>query len=225
MGLGVVDPENHGERPFAGPRRGLDGGKPRLPPFLGKIEPRDRPAPTVTPVVGHQAGPQDPVGDLLEPRIERGAHREAALVEPVFAVEPNQLPAHLLGEIVGLGYLGAVTPAHLERLGAGQFRRFGRDAVILQHPSDHPVAPGDRRLALSHGVVGVGALGQCRQVRGFGKGEFVERFVEIVERRGGHAVRAKTQINLIQIELENALLVEGAFHARGQDRLANLAAQ
>ena len=54
-----------------------------------------------------QAVLQRLAGDQLQLRVERGAHREPALVERVLAVAGDDLAAHLLGEIFAGEQVGA----------------------------------------------------------------------------------------------------------------------
>ena len=88
------------------------------------------------------------------------------------------------------------------------------------------VVAADVGLALvADDVVAVGRLGQGREIGDLRQAELVERTVEIVERRLGDAVVARAEIDLVEIELEDALLGVGLLDAKGQDGLADLAGE
>jgi hypothetical protein len=151
------------------------------------------------------------------------AHRKPALVELLLAIELDQLAAHLLGEVVRLGDQGPAVLDDAQRLGPGLLGLILVDQPVVEHTADHPVAPGHRRFGPVDRVVVVRRLRQRRQIGGLGQGQLVERLVEVVERRGGDPVGAEAEIDLAQVELEDALLGEGPLDAEGQDRLADLA--
>ena len=68
-----------------------------------------------------------------------------------------------------------------------------------------------------------GAFGRRAEERGFGDGQLVERLVEIIERRRGDAVGAAAEIDLVEIELENAVLRENLLDPQREQRLLDLA--
>ena len=175
------------------------------------------------PVVFDQPVMQHLVGDGLQLRIEGGAHRQPALVERILAEAGDQLAAHLLGEIIGAHGLGRPARSELQRLGRRGCGFRGGDVAILLHPADHPVAPRQRRFGMLVDGVVVGRLGQRGEIGAFADGQIVQRLVEIIERRGGHAVIAGAEIDLVQIELEDAVLAEGLLDAQRQHDLAHLA--
>ena len=51
----------------------------------------------------------------------------------------------------------------------------------------------------------------------------MDGLAEIVQGRSGHAVIAETEIDIVEVELENAILRKGEFDPQRQKRLANLA--
>ena len=200
------------------------------PPVAGDIEPRalgqprDRPAPAVAAVVSLEPFPQQPVGDRLEGGIEGGAHRQPALVQIFLAEPPHQLAAHLLGEIFGGDVFGGRATADLNLRLFGRRRLRPVDIAFGQQPPDHPIAPGLGGLRLLDRVVVVGRLRQGGQERRLGDGQVVHGFVEIVERRRGHAIRPEAEVNLVHVEFQDSVLGKGAFDAEGQDRLLDLSA-
>ena len=74
----------------------------RHAPFApGEIELLLRAAPAARLVVADEAVDERLAGHRLHLRIERGADRQAALVELLLAVALGDLAAHLLGEVAG----------------------------------------------------------------------------------------------------------------------------
>ena len=218
-----IETEHHRERPGGAPLGRLDRGQERAPVAGFEVPFGHRAAPAVAPVVGDQALAQDPLGDALEPGIERGAHRQAALVEAGLAIDLGQLAPDLLDEIIGPHDLGRVHPVHAQRLGPSLLGLGEADAPVLEHAPDHPVAPGQRGLGAPDRMIVVRRLGQRRHVGRLGDAQLVERLVEIIERGGRHAIGAEAQVNLVQVEIQDPVLVEGALDAEGEDGFLDLA--
>ena len=175
------------------------------------------------PIVGDQPVPQRPVGLDLQTRIERRPHRQPAAVELGFAEPVGELAADLLDEIFGLGDQHLVGGPHFHRTGPGQRRLGPADAAVLQHPADHVVPPRPRGLGPALRVVVVGRFGKSGQKGRLGQRELVEGFVEIVYRRRRDAVGAETEIDLVEIEFEDALLGQRPFDPEGENDLSDLA--
>ena len=180
-------------------------------------------APAVAAVIGDQALAQGVVGHGLDGRIERRADGQAAFVEALLAVGRHQVAAHFLGEEIGLRHLGGAAATILQLLGLGRLRLGGGDVAVLDHAMEHVVAPGVGVLLVAHDVVAVRRLGQRREIGDLRQRQLVERPVEVVEGGLGHAVVARAEIDLVQIELEDALLGVGLLDAEGEDGLADLA--
>src|SRR6185436_2625424 len=108
-----------------------------------------RPTPAVTMIVGDEALDQSLSADLLETRIERRAHGEAAAIELVLAEEFRR------GEPrAGLAHL------HAERLDLGGLALFLGDEAVLDHAIDDPVAAGDGALRKAEWIVVAWRLGE-----------------------------------------------------------------
>ena len=175
-------------------------------------------------IVGDEAVDQSLAADLLETRIERRAHGEAAAIELVLAEEIDDVAAHFLGEEFRRGEPRAgLAHLHAERLGLGGLALFLGDEAVLDHAIDHPVAAGDGALRKAERIVVARRLGQRREIGAIGDRQLVQRLVPIGLRRCGHAIGAAAEINLVQIKLEDLLLGEGALDADGEDRLFQLA--
>ena len=72
-------------------------------------------------------------------------------------------------------------------------------------------------------LVVVRTLRQSREIGGLGQGQFVDRLVEIIERRGRDPVIAQPEIDLVQVELQDLLLGVGRLDPEGEQRLLDLA--
>ena len=156
--------------------------------------------------------------------IERGAHGEPALVELLLPVILEDVAPHLLGEIFGRESVGSGRPhGDAERLLLGFVAGFGGDVAVLDHAVDHVVAARDRLVAAAERIVIVRTLGQRGEVGGLGDRQLVDRLVEIEQRRGGDAVGAEAEIDLVEIEFENLVLRIGPLDAQREQRFLDLA--
>ncbi len=72
-------------------------------------------------------------------------------------------------------------------------------------------------------MIVVGSLRQRRQIGDLGDRELVNGLAEIVQRSRRDAVIAEAEIDLVEVELEDAVLRERRLDAQRQQRLANLA--
>ena len=72
-------------------------------------------------------------------------------------------------------------------------------------------------------MVVVGRLRQRREVGRLLDGEILQLLVEIAHARGRAAIGAHAEVDLVEIELENAVLRVGALDADGEDRFLDLA--
>ena len=73
-----------------------------------------------------------------------------------------------------------------------------------------------------HRMVIVRRLRQSGEIGGFGDREFVQALVEVIQRRGGDAVGAQPEIDLVEIKLEDAVLADGALDAQRQNGFLRL---
>ena len=182
-------------------------------------------APAVAAVVVLQPLHQRLARRGLQPRVERRAHVVAALGQ-LGPKRQQRALAHLFDEIVGV-VIARAGRRHLDhqvflhrRLGLG-----AGDPAHLRHLAQHPVAPAHGRDLVVHGVVVVRSLGQGRQIGALRQIELGERLAEIVVGGGADAIGAVAQPDLVQIELEDALLGQGLLDALGEDGFLELAAK
>ena len=217
--------EQHGEAPGLNVAQGRDGGERRAP-VSRQVDVADGAAEPVGLVVVHQPVDQRLAGHDLHLRVERRANRQAALVELLLAVALGELATHLLGEIAGRVAVGREhARVDAEGLGLGLVGIGLGDVAVLRHALQNVVATIDSRVPMQEGLVIVGTLRQARQVGDLGDRQFVDRLVEVVERRGRHAVVAEPEIDLVEIELEDLLLGVGLLDPQRQQGFADLAAE
>lgn len=137
-----------------------------------------------------------------------GANRKAAFVELLLAVALENFATHFLGEVFGIEL---VRPLRAHRDVQGLLLRLVRlfllDRAGDDHLVDHPVRQArDRSGLLAERMIVVRALRERREISDLLNGELMNRLVEIKERRGGDAVGAETEINVVQIKFENFFL-------------------
>ncbi len=176
------------------------------------------------PVVGHQAAAQHLVGRGLQRRVQAGADHQAALGRGLRAEAVDHLAAHLLAEPVRPG--DHVRPVELpgdDRPGLGGGGLLGGDRLVVHHAVQHPVPPVARGLGEAERVVVVRRLGQRGQEGGLRQGDLVQRLVEVGLRRRGHAVGLHAEVDLVQVQLEDAVLGQRLLHPDGEHGLLDLA--
>ena len=205
-------------------RRPNDRREPCAPVGEASVQVRHRPAPAAFgAVVVHQPVAQRLFRRGLQRRIEAGPHHQALGVG-VLAELGRQFAAHLLGEPVRAGNRRRAAEFRWHdrlRLRAGDLGR--GDLVILGKAVQHIVAPRPGDVGEFEGIEVVRRLGQGRQERRLGDGELIERLVEIGLRRGGDAIGTLPEIDLVQVQLEDALLAQRLLDADRQDRFLHLA--
>src|SRR5262249_14205082 len=97
------------------------------------------------------------------------------------------------------------------------------DVVVLEHALDDVVAPRLRRLGEALRAIVVGRLGKAGEKGGLADGEVVERLAEILQRWRGGARKHAPAVDLVEIELEDAVLGESLLDLHGEQRLLHLA--
>ncbi len=99
------------------------------------------------------------------------------------------------------------------------------DPAVFEQAIDHVIAALDRPIAVTHRMQQCRRLRQRRQIGRFRDREFVHRLVEIDQRRGGNTVGAEAEIDLIEIEFEDAVLRVGALDSHRQQGFLDLAGE
>ena len=113
----------------------------------------------------------------------------------------------------------------VQLLGLGRLLLLGGDVAVVAHAAQHIVAPRVGFLLDAADAVAVRRLGQRREIGDLRQRQLPERGVEIVERRRRHAVVARAEIDLVEVELEDAFLGVGLLDAEGEDGFADLAGE
>lgn len=151
-------------------------------------------------------------------------HLKTTLHGAIGTITINQLPAHLAAEPLRIGQRAeAHRVMRDERLFLPGLSGLPRDGVDFGHTIQHPVASFDSALRMAIGVVIGGRFRQRPQKRSFGIGQLVERLVEIGLRCGSHTIGAVTEIDTIEVYLENLVLAERLLNPQGEQGLFLLA--
>ncbi len=215
--------QHHREPPGRDVGERLDLGELGAP-FARQVELLDRAAIALLLVEVHEAVDQRLARQHLHLRIERGAHRETALVELLLGVVVVDVAADLFGEIFGREDMRAGRARRdAQRLLLRLARLFGGDEAVFRHAVDDVVAPLGRAVALAERMIVVRRLRQRGEVGHLRNRQLVHRLVEVEQRRGGDPIGAHAEIDLVEIELEDLLLREGALDLHRQQRLLDLA--
>jgi hypothetical protein len=221
-GLGVRGLQHHGEAPGLHVAERRHVGQGQAPLAADEVDLGLRAAEAAGLVEAHEPVRQRLARHGLELRVEGGAHRQAALVKLLLAVAVGDLAADLLGEEAGgdgvrRDHAGVDVQRQLLRL----VRLRPRRVAVGHHQVDDVVAPAEGILGAAEGVVVVRSLGERREVGGLLQVELVDGLAVEVERRGGDAVIAEAEIDLVQVELEDAVLGEGRLDPERDQGLAD----
>ena len=225
LGRVGLDLAHQRQLPGGGTARHRHGGQGLLPALgLGiDLQMRHRPAPAMAPVIGDQPVAQRLVGIALQDRIQAGADRQAGFIDLVLAEALDQLTPDLFGEIGRGEHLSLVALLQHDRLGFGRARLGLGDGADLGHAVDDIVAPAFGRVVMARRVVVGRPLDRAGQECRLRHAQLVDRLVEIDQRTGGDAIGAAAEIDLVQIELEDAFLRQRLLHTDGEDRFLDLA--
>ena len=97
------------------------------------------------------------------------------------------------------------------------------DVVELEHAADDVIAALEGAWRICQRVEFRRGLGQTGDHRGLRQVEFGHRLAVVHARRRPDPVRAVTQVDLVEIELEDLFLGEFSFYSKGKEYLAELA--
>ena len=221
----VAGLQHHGHPPRRDVRQRFDVGELDAP-VAGDVELADGAAPALRLVELDEAGGHGLARHHLQLRIERGAHRQAAFIELLLAVALEDVAADFLGEILaGEDVRGVAAAGDGQRILAGLVGVGLLDPAVFQQAVDHVVAALDGAVAVADRMQRRRRLRQRRQIGGFRDRQFVHRFVEIDQRRGGDAVGAEAEIDFVEIEFEDLVLRIGALDPHRQQGFLDLAGE
>ena len=192
--------------------------------IAGRINRREGAAITVAAVIGFQPALQRILGRKLHLGVHRGADGKAAALQRLLTIFVDELTAKLLDEI-GRGriFRPAKPVDHLQRLGFCLLGVLFCDVAVFEHPVQHIVPACQQALRTPVRVHGRGGLGQGSEDSRLREVQFRERLIEIDERGRADAIGADTEIDLIQVDLENLVLGERILHAPRDDGFFHLA--
>ena len=221
----VAGLQHHRHPPGRDIAQRLDVGQLHAP-IAGNVELAWRTPPALRLIVIDHAGRHGLARHHLHLRVERRPDREAAFIELLFAVAFEDVAADFLGEIFAGEDVRAGTAAGDEELILARLVGIGLlDPAVFDETIDHVVAAFDRAVAVAHRMQRRRRFGQRRQIRGFRDREFVDRLVEIDQRRRRDAVGAEAEIDFIEIEFEDTVLRIGALDAHRQQGFLDLAGE
>ena len=142
----------------------------------------------------------------------------------------------VLGTEVGVGdravVLDLLAGQHIgERVGHGRVVLLLGDVALGQHGVEHRGPPPDRRLEVGPGQgVGLGPLGvgqlrgpdQRGQVRGLGQRQVADVLAEVGLRRGLHPVGAASEVDRVEVAVQDLGLGQLPLELHREDRLLDL---
>ena len=173
-------------------------------------------------LVVEQGLAQGGVGGLLTAGLHGGVDAVAGGVG-LLPVLLEHRRAHHLGDVMRLDL-------HLRRVLSRQQRLGQRlpvgglgDEAQLAHAPQHIVAAVLGGGRVDQRVVARGRLGQAGEHRGFRQRQLVQRLAEVDVGGGGDAVGTAAEEDAVEVDLEDALLVQLALHLPRQQDLLDLA--
>ncbi|MNZ33673.1 hypothetical protein D3C78_510260 [compost metagenome] len=172
-------------------------------------------------VIGQQPFAQRPVGSGLQVAAHAG----------VDAVAFGVGVAAEAADDFGAGHFRHVGGFQFRRAGGllTYFDRFGEGALVallvdlaqFVHARENPVAADLGAFGVDHRVVARGSLGQAGDHRQLGQRQFADRLA-VVDLRGRlDAVGAVAEVDLVDVQLEDRVLVEGPLDLQGEKYLVD----
>ncbi len=202
-------------------------------PSARHVDLAHRTRPSLARVETQQAVAQCRRDAFLQLGIIGAADPQAARIDAVGAVlrlfaEPvDQAAANLLHIIAARARVeaGAMRWHRAQRLCLRLVQLRLTDPAILVHFAQRPVAPVERAFVAGRafGAVICRPLGQDGEIRHLVQLQVAHILIEIGARRRLHAIGVPAEEYLIEIEFEDLLLGQYAFHAIGEDHLLHLA--
>ncbi len=222
-GFVAVEAQHHRNTPSVDARL-IARARQRVLPIALDGDVADSAPPAMAAIVTDEPCAQGVHGEVLQPRIERCAHLQAAIIQRVFAVLVVKQTADFFDEVIGVDRL-ASQRAFLgdERFGDRRLCLLGRDVAVVGHLTDDPVAAVERSLLVETRIVIAGRFWQRRQISGLRNIELVQRFAEIIERRGGNPVGILSEEYFVEVKLEYLVLRVGGIDTDRQHRFLDLA--
>ncbi len=156
------------------------------------------------------------VSQALPDRRYRGVDVEAARIGGFAKAVVGEL-AGQFRHVLGVPVKAAVMRAgHLERFRAGRLVLLVRDHAERLHPPQHILLAQLGAREVDHGIHRRRRLGQARQHRGFRQRQRIQRLAEVRLRRAAEAIGMLAQVDLVHVQLEDAVFRQGAVDLPGQ---------
>ena len=168
---------------------------------------------------------QRALGRFLHVEVERRIDPQATLVEvaPEACVELGGTQP--LDEVRGhVAVIGAVRGEH-ERVGLPQLGVLGTQKPLVPHQAQHHVAPPHGALGVSARIIEGGSLGQRGERGGLCDVQLPCRLAEVNLRRRLDPVGARSEIDLVQVQLEDRVFGKVVLDFDRDPRLFELAGQ
>ncbi len=175
----------------------------------------------LAPLERHQALAHGAHGSGLLARVERELDAQAARVGLVAELGVDHL-ARGLGGMLGV-HAGLGRAAQLQHLGACGGMLLGADEADVEHAVEHMALARRGTLQVVERVERRGRLRQAGEHRGLGQREGGHRLAEVGARRGGEAVRAVAEEDLVHVHLEDLVLREVGLDLEREQDLVDLA--
>ncbi len=165
-----------------------------------------------------------PLRRLLHVEVERRVDAQAALVQvpPEARVELDTQPLDEIGGDVAV--VGAVPGEH-QRVRLPQLGLLRRQEALVAHQAEHHVAPAHGALRMRPRVIERRQLGERRQGGRLGDVQLLRVLPEVDLRGSLDAVGPGSEVDLVQVQLEDRVLGEVAFDLHRHPRFLELAGE
>ncbi len=173
---------------------------------------------------GTQLSVERSLGGTLQIEIERCVNLEPLIVEPL-AVLVFELATHPLDKPRRGVARAAATLGQPQRIGARERGIGVADCVGTPHQLDDGIAALHGTIGKAARVVALRSFRQGRECRGLGKIQLAHRLSEVALTRRFDAVGAVAEVDLVEIELEDAVLGIFRLDHPGDFGFAQFAAQ
>ena len=171
-----------------------------------------------------QAAVDGVVGGLLQPQVERGAHRQPAFVQRLGAVAGFEVLAHFFEEVRRRAGLGrSASPSTTIGFCLACSAAVGGDEAFVGHAIERVVAAAAGRLRIHERALPDVALDDAGDGRRLFERQLLGRLAEVQLRRRLHAVGAVAEVDLVAIHREDLGLRVALLDLDGDERLLDLA--
>jgi hypothetical protein len=168
----------------------------------------ERAAPALAAIEAADGAIDGAVGEGLGGELGGGLDAQAAREHGLLAEAVDQLAADVLGVVGGALAEDVRLAREGEGLRAGFVALLSVDVAGVDHGLEDDAAAALRGLGAEDGAVARGGAGEPGDQGALGEGELVEALAKVPARRGGDAVGAVTEEDLVEVDLEDHRLAE-----------------